>query len=132
MTSLERIKEYMMIERESLDSGKSKPANEWPNSGRIEFRNVSFKYDPVLPNVLENLTFSIESGEKIGIVGRTGAGKSSLIQALFRMAESEGDILIDDLPIKNLSLHDLRSRLSIIPVSLNLKKKHLEKIFQSL
>lgn len=107
----------MTLEAENLENGKLKPTLDWPKSGEIQFKNVTFKYDPTLPVVLDNLTFTIEAGEKIGIIGRTGAGKSSLIQALFRMAESEGDILIDGLSIKNLGLHDLRSHLSIIPVS---------------
>lgn len=115
MTSLERIKEYTMLEAEKLEGG-SKPAADWPKSGAIDFKNVSFRYDKTLPPVLEDLNFSIGSGEKIGVVGRTGAGKSSLIQALFRIAEPDGDIIIDNVRIKDLGLHDLRAHLSIIPV----------------
>ena len=120
MTSFERIKEYTtMIETENLENhGKMKPSLDWPKLGKIEFRNVSLKYDPTLPNVLHNLTFKLNPGEKIGVVGRTGAGKTSIIQALFRMSESDGEILIDDIPIKEISLYDLRSHLSIIPVDL--------------
>lgn len=118
MTSLERIKEYIAIEIENLEhNGKSKPDPDWPKAGRVEFKNVSFRYDPTLPNVLNNLTFTINSGEKVGVVGRTGAGKSSLVQALFRMAEPNGEILIDGISIKNIGLNDLRSHLSIIPVN---------------
>jgi ATP-binding cassette subfamily C (CFTR/MRP) protein 4 len=119
MTSLERIKEYTAIEAENLDNGKLKPDKDWPKSGVIEFKDVSFRYDKSLPPVLDGLSFEIRSGEKVGIIGRTGAGKSSLIQALFRIAEPEGNIFIDAVPVKELGLHDLRSHLSIIPVHLH-------------
>lgn len=118
MTSLERIKEYTMLEAEKLESEK-KPDADWPKAGHIEFKNVSFRYDKTLPPVLEDLNFSIRSGEKIGVVGRTGAGKSSLIQALFRIAEPDGEIIIDNVRVKELGLHDLRAHLSIIPVLLH-------------
>lgn len=114
MTSLERIKEYMAIESENKENNKL--TSVWPKEGEIEFKNVSLRYDPTLPIVLDNLTFKINPGEKIGIVGRTGAGKSSLIQALFRISEPEGDILIDGVSIRTLDLNDLRNNLSIIPV----------------
>ena len=102
---------------EPLDKGKIKPPSNWPSQGAISFDNVSFSYDPQnkLPNVLSELTFSIKAGEKVGIIGRTGAGKSSIIQTLFRMSEPEGKILIDNVDTKELSLHDLRSKIAIIP-----------------
>ncbi len=117
MTSVERILEYTNLDSEPLDTGKTKPNIDWPTSGSIQFKNVCFKYSSELPNVLNNLSFDIKPQEKIGVVGRTGAGKSSIIQALFRMAEPNGLILIDDVNIRDLSLHDLRKKLSIIPVS---------------
>ena len=116
MTSVERILDYAALEHEPIDQGKIKPPADWPQTGDVSFNKVSFKYGSGLPKVLNNLSFEIKSEEKIGIVGRTGAGKSSIIQALFRMAESEGSMIIDGINIRNLSLHDLRKRLSIIPV----------------
>ena len=95
---------------------KIKPPKEWPTKGEIIFDNVSFSYDENLPDVLKELSFKINPGEKIGIVGRTGAGKSSIIQTLFRMAEPSGNILIDDINIKDIDLNELRSKISIIPV----------------
>ena len=117
MTSVERILEYTALDSEPLETGKIKAETNWPKSGAIKFKNVNFKYSSELPNVLNDLSFEIKPQEKIGVVGRTGAGKSSIIQALFRMAEPSGSILIDDVNIRDLSLHDLRKKLSIIPVS---------------
>lgn len=117
MTAVERIFEYIKLDIEKLEEGEKKPNRDWPTRGQIIFQNVTFKYERNLPPVLKNLSFRIESGEKVGIVGRTGAGKSSIVQTLFRMAEPEGDIFIDDVNIKEISLHDLRKKLSIIPVS---------------
>lgn len=85
-------------------------------NGNIKFKNYSVKYRKGLDFVLKNLNIEIKSAEKIGIVGRTGAGKSSLALALFRiLEESEGAILIDNIDIKSLGLHDLRTKLTIIP-----------------
>lgn len=116
MTSVERIVEYAELDSEPLEDGKVKPLPNWPQSGSIIFKNVSFKYGKNTPNVLNNLNFEIKPQEKIGVVGRTGAGKSTLIQAIFRMAEFDGTILIDGLKLIDLSLHDLRKKLSIITV----------------
>ena len=118
MSSVERILEYTELEIEPLENGKKKPDNNWPQTGHLKFENVSFSYAKNLDNVLNNLSFEIKSGEKIGIVGRTGAGKSSIIQAIFRMAEPTGAIYIDGVNIQDISLHDLRSKISIIPVLL--------------
>lgn len=89
----------------------------WPNEGRVNFQGVSLAYDDLQEDrVLNNITFSTQSKEKVGIVGRTGAGKSSLFEALFRLTEScDGEITIDDIPIDSLGLHKLRSKISIIP-----------------
>lgn len=121
MTSVERVLEYSELETESLEKGNTKAPKEWPSNGEICFDNVSFRYDKNLNYVLNNINIKINAGEKIGIVGRTGAGKSSIIQTLFRMAEPDGSLYIDNVNIKELSLHDLRSKLSIIPVT---KKKN--------
>nr|UOU03342.1 ATP-binding cassette subfamily C4-4-1 [Brachionus rubens] len=115
MTAVERVLEYSDLETEPLEIGHRKPPSDWPSKGEIKFEDVSFRYDKNLSYVLNNINIKIKSGEKIGIVGRTGAGKSSIIQTLFRMAEPDGSLIIDDLNIKELSLHDLRSKLSIIP-----------------
>ena len=118
MTSVERIIEYADLEKEPLEKGKIKPAEDWPQNGDISFDNVSYAYDEGLANVLKNVSFEIASNEKVGIIGRTGAGKSTIFQTLFRMSEPSGSILIDGVDTKDVSLHDLRSRISIIPVRL--------------
>lgn len=82
---------------------------DWPRNGRIEFRDAILCYRPGLPNALDGVNFTISPGEKIGIVGRTGSGKSSLFLALFRMVELNfGQILIDDTWTQELTLEDLR------------------------
>ncbi|KAI2474069.1 ATP binding cassette (ABC) protein subfamily C member, provisional [Diabrotica virgifera virgifera] len=114
MTSVERVQEYADLVQEE-DSHSSEPAKTWPREGRVEFNNMSLKYAPEDPAVLKGLNFVIQPREKIGIVGRTGAGKSSLIQALFRLAHIDGSILIDGVDTKKISLRSLRSKISIIP-----------------
>ncbi|XP_077138018.1 ATP-binding cassette sub-family C member 10 isoform X3 [Ranitomeya variabilis] len=89
---------------------------DWPERGHIEFRRATLCYRPGLSNALDGVSFTIRAGEKIGVVGRTGSGKSTLFLALFRMMEmNSGSILIDDVSIQELSLDVLRSRLAIIP-----------------
>lgn len=114
MTSVERIQEYADLVPERDDQDKEPPKS-WPEFGIIEYRNVSMKYSPNGSKVLDNLNFIINSKEKIGIVGRTGAGKSSLIQVLFRLVDFEGNIYIDETDTKSVSLNKLRSKISIIP-----------------
>jgi ABC-type multidrug transport system fused ATPase/permease subunit len=93
-----------------------KPAPSWPAEGRIEFKDVRMKYREELPDVLKGLSISVGASEKIGVVGRTGAGKSSIMVALFRMSElSSGSITIDDIDVSSIGLNDLRSGISIIP-----------------
>ena len=92
-----------------------KPSVEWPKKGLIEAAHVSLRYDEDAPSVLHDLTFKVRPMEKVGIVGRTGAGKSSLIGMLFRMTEPEGQLCIDGLDIQEIGLHDLRSKISMIP-----------------
>jgi ATP-binding cassette subfamily C (CFTR/MRP) protein 1 len=72
MTAVERVMEYTDLPSEPLNDGKKKPPREWPSDGEITYQNVSFSYDKGLPTVLNNLSFKIHPGEKIGIVGRTG------------------------------------------------------------
>lgn len=117
MTSVERILEYSKVDSEPpLESTPDKkPKSDWPQEGKVEFKNVYLRYSPLESPVLKNLNFVIYPREKIGIVGRTGAGKSSLIQALFRLVEVEGSIEIDGVDTSEIGLHDLRSKISIIP-----------------
>nr|CAD7200150.1 unnamed protein product [Timema douglasi] len=117
MTSVERILEYTRIEREpALESPPDKkPPKEWPQNGTVKFQNLFLKYNKDEGPVLKNLNFHIESKQKVGIVGRTGAGKSSLISALFRLAPLEGKVWIDGIDTSSIGLHDLRSKISIIP-----------------
>ncbi|KAI4897311.1 hypothetical protein NFI96_034019, partial [Prochilodus magdalenae] len=97
-------------------SGPSAPDPDWLQQGRISFQNVEMRYRPELPLVLKNLTFSILPDETVGIVGRTGSGKSSLGVALFRLVElSGGSIIIDGVNIAHVGLEALRSKLSVIP-----------------
>ncbi len=114
MNAVERVLEYSEIETEDLTG--EKPPAAWPTQGRLEVSDLVVGYAPHLPPVLKGLTFQIEPAERIGVVGRTGAGKSSLTLALFRFLESRsGHIYVDGLDIANISLSDLRSRLAIIP-----------------
>ncbi|KAJ8734780.1 hypothetical protein PYW08_014030 [Mythimna loreyi] len=116
MTSVERILQYTHIEREpKWDKGEKETPKGWPARGRIQFKNCYMKYTPEDLPVLKNLNLVIESGWKVGIVGRTGAGKSSLISSLFRLAIVEGEVLIDDVDTSYLALQELRSKISIIP-----------------
>ncbi|CEG39052.1 atp-binding cassette superfamily [Plasmopara halstedii] len=118
MVSVERIKNYTVMDTEAelTSVGKFSSAQEWPSAGEIEFRDVNLRYRPGLPRVLRNLSLLIHPQEKIGIVGRTGAGKSSLVVALMRLVELDsGSILIDGLDIGTIGLHELRNKISIIP-----------------
>nr|CAD7203693.1 unnamed protein product [Timema douglasi] len=117
MMSVERVLEYKYLEQEPLlESAPGKlPAGDWPSKGLIQFEHTSMKYVETDPQVLKDLNITIRPSEKVGIVGRTGAGKSSLISALFRLARVEGTIRIDGIDTKDICLQDLRSRISIIP-----------------
>ncbi|KAI8430157.1 hypothetical protein MSG28_000538 [Choristoneura fumiferana] len=117
MTSVERVLEYTKLPQEPAlrSTPENRPLPDWPSEGRIDFDNLSLKYSPDGHYVLHRLQFNVQPREKIGIVGRTGAGKSSIIQALFRLAYLEGTILIDGLDISTIGLHDLREKISIIP-----------------
>nr|APD26530.1 ATP-binding cassette transporter subfamily C member 1 X7 protein [Brachionus koreanus] len=116
ITSVERIIEYFEIKHEPEWTNENKPDKSWPQKGNIIFDDYSIKYRQELDWVLRRLNFSVMPGEKIGIVGRTGAGKSSLTLGLFRMLEFySGAILIDDIDIEKIGLHDLRHKLTIIP-----------------
>ena len=114
MNATERIIEYSRIATED-QAGIDVPAA-WPTQGRLEVNDIVAGYAPDLPPVLKGLSFTVEKNQRIGVVGRTGAGKSSLTLALFRFLEArEGSIHIDGIDISKIKLHDLRSRLAIIP-----------------
>ncbi|XP_012538805.1 probable multidrug resistance-associated protein lethal(2)03659 [Monomorium pharaonis] len=117
LTSIERILEYSRLEEEPMIDSKpeTKPPDDWPAKGLVEFKNVSLKYNRHGAYILRNVSFTVLPEEKIGIVGRTGAGKSSLINALFRLACIEGEIVIDGVSTDTIALHDFRSKISIIP-----------------
>ncbi|KAK3279644.1 hypothetical protein CYMTET_12477, partial [Cymbomonas tetramitiformis] len=121
LNSVERIFAYgdVDVEEPRVASGEIKvitPPSDWPSTGHIQFDNVVATYRADLPPVLNGLSFTVAEREKVGIVGRTGAGKSSLLLTLFRIMElRSGRISIDSVDISKLSLHTLRSRLSIIP-----------------
>ncbi|KAI4581545.1 hypothetical protein MJG53_009988 [Ovis ammon polii x Ovis aries] len=115
MISVERVIEYTQLEQEAPWELEFRPPPDWPNNGMIALSKVNFKYSSDGPLVLKDLTTDIKPGEKVGIVGRTGAGKSSFIAALFRLSEPEGRIWIDKILITEIGLHDLRKKMSIIP-----------------
>lgn len=114
MNSVERYYEYKKVPKEDLDAGDT-PPDSWPSQGKLVFENYSFRYRTG-DTVLRDLSLTIEARHKVGIVGRTGAGKSSLLQALFRMEEPlTGTIYIDGVDFRTVSLRSLRSHLAIIP-----------------
>lgn len=116
MTSVERVMEYSQLEEEAKAVQEdNRPPPSWPNQGVIHFQDVCLRYDKEEKLVLNGVNFKTKAREKIGIVGRTGAGKSSLVTALFRLAEPSGSILIDGVDVLSIGLDDLRSRVSIIP-----------------
>ncbi|KAJ3158315.1 hypothetical protein HDU86_003024 [Geranomyces michiganensis] len=117
MNSVERILEYTAIEQEPaaiIDTNR--PAPDWPTKAKVEVRDLTIRYSPELPAVLKNLNFTIEGGHKVGVVGRTGAGKSTLSLAFFRILPfSEGTITVDGVDISTFGVRDVRSRFTIIP-----------------
>ncbi|XP_070655996.1 ATP-binding cassette sub-family C member 4-like isoform X1 [Bos indicus] len=115
MISVERGIEYTDLEKEAPWELEYRPPPSWPQSGKIYFSNINFRYSLDGPLVLKNLGMSFDSREKRGIVGRTGAGKSSLITALFRLSEPKGGFWIDGIWTTNIGLHDLRKKMSVAP-----------------
>uniref|UniRef100_A0A0A0L975 ABC-type xenobiotic transporter n=1 Tax=Cucumis sativus TaxID=3659 RepID=A0A0A0L975_CUCSA len=115
--SVERILQYSKIKSEApLVIENCRPPSNWPQDGTICFKNLQIRYADHLPDVLKNISCTFPGRKKVGVVGRTGSGKSTLIQAIFRIVEPrEGSIIIDGVDICKIGLHDLRSRLSIIP-----------------
>nr|XP_051703446.1 multidrug resistance-associated protein 1 isoform X1 [Oryctolagus cuniculus] len=117
IVAVERLKEYSETEKEApWQIQETAPPSTWPQVGRVEFRDYGLRYREDLDLVLKHINVTIDGGEKVGIVGRTGAGKSSLTLGLFRINESaEGEIIIDGVNIAKIGLHDLRFKITIIP-----------------
>lgn len=115
LISVERIQEYSDLEPERQPKKQKEVKHSWPNDGRVEFRNVTYKYAYEAEPVLHHISFEVLPKMKICVVGRTGAGKSSLIGALFRMAHIKGEIIIDGIDTSTIELQLLRSKISIIP-----------------
>lgn len=118
MNSVERLHSYAfeLPQEAAYEKSEFTPPPQWPFTGYIQFNDVSLRYRPNLPLVLKDLNFGVYPGEKLGICGRTGAGKSSIMTGLYRLSELEsGSITIDGLDISKMGLKDLRSKLLIIP-----------------
>lgn len=117
IVAVERVKEYSETPTEApWVVPDNRPPPDWPPEGNVEFVDYSVRYREGLDLVLKNVSLKVKGGEKIGIVGRTGAGKSSMTLCLFRLLEAaDGEIVIDEVKISEIGLHDLRSKLTIIP-----------------
>ena len=116
--SIERLHHYArrLDQEAEYINETNRPSEKWPEEGKIDTRNLIIKYSADGPPVLKDVSFEIKANEKVGIVGRTGAGKSTITLALFRLLEpASGQITIDGLDVAKIGLHDLRSRLAIIP-----------------
>ncbi|XP_015609831.1 multidrug resistance-associated protein 4 [Cephus cinctus] len=117
MTSVERILEFTKLEKEGpFESHPThKPPATWPSKGQLKFEHLYLRYSDTDAPVLKDLNLIVRPAMKVGVVGRTGAGKSSLISALFHLGKLDGDIYLDEVSVKKIGLHDLRSKISIIP-----------------
>ncbi|KAK7056504.1 hypothetical protein VNI00_003060 [Paramarasmius palmivorus] len=113
--SLERIEGYLDIEQEPMPTKEHETPAYWPVSGDLRAEHLSARYSPEGPQVLHDLNFHIRSGERVGVVGRTGSGKSSLTLSLLRCIPTEGDVYYDGLKTSNINLDALRSKITIIP-----------------
>lgn len=115
--SVERIRQYTNLPQEAPSIiPENRPPSDWPHEGTVELQQLKVSYRKNTPLVLDGLNCKIQGGEKIGVVGRTGSGKSTLIQALFRLVEpANGTIVVDGIDITRIGLKDLRTHLSIIP-----------------
>jgi len=113
--SLERVRDYLVIDKEPASTEKGKPPAYWPTSGTLRVENLSARYSKHGPLVLQDVTFDIKSGERVGIVGRTGSGKSSLALSLLRLIPTEGKVYFDGQLTSSINLDALRTNLAIIP-----------------
>jgi len=114
MTTVERVITYTKLKSEPGYKLQRLPPDDWPHEGNIRFQDVSLMYYPGGPQVLKKINLSIKGGTKIGVTGRTGAGKSSFVAALMRMPDADGDILVDDIPIKQINLQEARRCISVL------------------
>jgi ABC-type multidrug transport system fused ATPase/permease subunit len=115
---MQRMDSYVHVEQEApAHIAEHTPSDEWPTKGVVELENLALRYAPNLPLALNHITISINSGEKVGVVGRTGSGKTTLLMSLFRLIEPEvgSKIRIDGIDVMQMGLADLRSRVAIIP-----------------
>ncbi len=120
MTSVERLQFYIQLQHEEKLDSVWAPV-EWPRSGQLEFQNVNVRYASHMPLVLKDVSFKIPSGARAGLIGRTGSGKSTIFQTVYRFVDLEsGDILLDNHSIQNLPLESLRKNLAVIPQDPNL------------
>ena len=119
MTSVERVLTYAQLPPEpGYDTTSPSTPEEWPDKGSVTLKDVSLRYYADGPSVLKGINLDVSPGEKIGIVGRTGAGKSSLLACLLRMpANTEGEIVIDGISVANFNIQDVRSAITVIPQS---------------
>jgi ABC-type multidrug transport system fused ATPase/permease subunit len=119
LTSLERVLEYRKVVQDPpwhLDSDESLTAQGWPQTGLLQYDNMALQYRPGLPYAVRNVNLRVFAGEKIGVIGRTGAGKSTLMIALFRLVDAlKGRILLDGVDITRVGLQKLRKQIGIIP-----------------
>ncbi|KXN82428.1 ATP-binding cassette transporter abc4 [Leucoagaricus sp. SymC.cos] len=113
--SLERIQGYLEIEQEPKPQDGGLPPAAWPTSGHLCVENLTARYSKTGPNVLHGLSFEVKAGERVGVVGRTGSGKSSLMLSLLRCIVVDGDVYYDGINTKNINLDALRSKITIIP-----------------
>ena len=114
MTSVERVITYTKLDSEPGYKVIQLPPEQWPREGNIALQDVSLTYYPGGPQVLKKVNVSIKGGSKIGVAGRTGAGKSSFVAALMRMPDADGDIIIDDVQIKGINLQSSRRCISVL------------------
>lgn len=117
MVSVERVLQYLDIPQEK-QCGSISPHPDWPTHGQIEFEHVTLRYKPSLPAALNTVSFKIDAGMQVGVVGRTGAGKSSIINAIFRLTPiCNGSILIDNLNVAEVPVRELRRSCAVVPQS---------------
>ncbi|ESQ55603.1 hypothetical protein EUTSA_v10024220mg [Eutrema salsugineum] len=117
MVSVERVLQYMDVPQEEV-SGRQSLNGKWPVQGLVEFHNVTMRYSSALPPALNHISFTIQGGIQVGVIGRTGAGKSSILNALFRLTPvCSGHIMVDGVNINHLPIRELRSRLAVVPQS---------------
>ena len=114
MTSVERVVKHSQIEQEPGYQNHRQPPEHWPQYGQVQIKDLELVYYHGGPKILKGITFIINPQEKIGIVGRTGAGKSSLIAALFRMPQPNGYVIIDDVNVSDVNIQSSRRAMAVI------------------